>query len=104
MITAGSPALGIIAIILAGLGYAPIYPTIIGVTFSKFDPSLYGSIFGIIFAIGLLGATIVPNIIGNLSVEATIQQSLFIACIMAVILVIISLFIGSIGKSTTNLS
>jgi len=40
----------------------------VGVTFAKFEPRLYGSIFGIIFAIGLLGGTFVPQIVGNLSV------------------------------------
>lgn len=94
-----SPVLGIVAIILAGLAFAPIFLTVTGVTFSKFDPSLYGTIFGIIFSIGLLGGTFVPKIIGNLSVDSTIQESLLIAGIMAAILLIISLFIGKVGKA-----
>ncbi len=98
MILAKSPVLGIVAVLLVGLAFAPIFPTIVGVTFSKFDPSLYGSIFGIIFAVGLLGGTFVPKFIGNLSVGSTVQQSLPIAAIMAGILFIISLFIGRVGK------
>jgi fucose permease len=98
MIVAGSPVWGIVAVLLAGLAFAPIFPTIIGVTFAKFDASLYGSIFGIIFAVGLLGGTFVPKFIGNLSVGSTVQQSLSIAAIIAAILFIISLFIGRIGK------
>ena len=98
MMVAGSPALGIVAVIVAGLAFAPIFPTIVGVTFSKFEPSLYGSIFGIMFSIGLLGATFVPNIIGNLIVDSTVQQSLVIAAIMAAILIILSLFIGRVGR------
>ena len=97
MFVAKSPALGIFAVVLAGLAFAPIFPTIVGVTFGKFNPSLYGSIFGIIFSIGLLGGTFVPNIIGNLSVGATVQHSLLIPAIMAGILVVISLFIGTVG-------
>jgi len=68
------------------------------VTFSKFDSSLYGTIFGIIFAVGLLGGTFIPKMIGNLSVGSTVQQSLPIAAILAGILLVISLFIGKIGK------
>lgn len=98
MILTKSPALGIIAIILAGLAFAPIFPTIVGVTFNKFDPGLYGTIFGIIFSVGLLGGTFVPKIIGNLSRGSTVQQGLLIAGVMAVILIIISLFIGRVGK------
>ena len=90
--------MGIIAVLLAGLAFAPIFPTIVGVTFAKFDPSLYGSIFGIIFSIGLFGGTFVPKYIGNLSVGSTVQQSLPIAAIMAGILLVISLLIGKVGK------
>jgi len=102
MIVAKSPVLGIVAVLLVGLAFAPIFPTIVGVTFAKFDPSLYGSIFGIIFAVGLLGGTFVPKFIGNLSVGSTVQQSLPIAAVMAGILFIISLFIGRVGKPKTD--
>jgi len=98
MIVANSPALAIVAILLAGLAFAPIFPTIVGVTFAKFDSSLYGSIFGIIFAVGLLGGTFVPKIIGNLSVDSTVQQSLPIAAVMAGILFVIALIMGKVGK------
>ncbi len=98
MIYAKSPAWGIFAVLLAGFAFAPIFPTIIGITFAKFDSGLYGSIFGIIFSVGLLGGTFIPKLIGNLSVGSTIQQSLSIAAIMATILLAISLFIGRIGK------
>lgn len=98
MIIANSPVLAIIAILVAGLAFAPIFPTIVGVTFAKFDSSLYGSIFGIIFAVGLLGGTFVPKFIGNLSVGSTVQQSLWIAAAMAGILFVIALIMGKVGK------
>ncbi len=98
MRVSSGPVLAIAAVLLAGLAFAPIFPTVVGVTFAKFDASLYGSIFGIIFAVGLLGGTFVPKFIGNLSVGSTVQQSLVIPAVMAGILFIISLFIGKIGK------
>ena len=99
MIVTKSPTLAIAAIILTGLAFAPIFPTIVGVTFAKFEPRLYGSIFGIIFAIGLLGGTFVPKWVGNLSVGSTVQQSLVIPAVMAGILFLLSLVIGRIGKA-----
>ncbi len=98
MILTKSPGLAIVSILLTGLAFAPIFPTVTGVTFSKFEPRLYGSIFGIIFAIGLLGATFVPKFIGSLSVGHSVQGSLPVAAIMAGILFITSLFIGRVGK------
>jgi fucose permease len=102
MIFAKTPAMGIFAVLIVGLAFAPVFPTITGLTFAKFNPGLYGSIFGIIFAVGLLGGTFVPKFIGNLSVGSTVQQSLFIAAIIASILIIISLIIGLVGKSNTD--
>jgi fucose permease len=98
MIVTKSPALAIVAILLTGLAFAPIFPTIVGVTFAKFEPALYGSIFGIIFAVGLLGATFVPKFIGNMSVGRSVQASLPIAAVAAAVLFVISLFIGRVGK------
>lgn len=98
MILTNSAVVAIVAVILTGLVFAPIFPTIIGVTFAKFEPNLYGSIFGIIFAVGLLGGTFVPKFIGSLSAGATVQQSLYIAVAMAAFLFVIALFIGRVGK------
>ena len=98
MILTKSPLLALVAIVLTGLVFAPIFPTIVGVTFAKFEPALYGSIFGIIFAVGLLGATFVPKFIGNMSVGRSVQGSLPIAAVMAGLLFVISLFIGRVGK------
>jgi fucose permease len=94
MITTSSAATAMAAVVLTGLVFAPIFPTIIGVTFAKFEPKLYGSIFGIMFSVGLLGATFVPKIVGNLSEGGTVQQSLYIVLGMAVALFVISLGLG----------
>jgi fucose permease len=97
MIITKNPTLALGSILVTGLVFAPIFPTIVGITFAKFEPSLYGSIFGIIFAIGLLGATFVPKFIGNLSVGRSVQGSLPVAAVMAGVLFFISLFIGRVG-------
>jgi len=98
LIISKTPGLAILGVIIAGLAFAPIFPTIVGITFAKFDQSLYGSIFGIIFAAGMLGGTFVPKLIGNLSTGSTVQQSLPIAAVIAVVLLFISMVIGRIGR------
>lgn len=98
MVLTKTPTIAILAILLTGLAFGPIFPNIVGITFAKFDPKLHGSIFGIIFTVGLLGSTFVPNFVGNLSAGGeTVQQSLLIAAVMAGILLIIAWFIGRIG-------
>jgi len=82
--------------ILAGLFFAPCFPTTVGVTFAKFSPEIYGSVFGIIFAIGLAGAVIVPKAIGNLAKGSSVQKSLKLLIPACVLLVILALALGRI--------
>ena len=102
MVWTQSVALAILAVVVVGLAFAPIFPTIVGVTFSKFDASQYGSIFGIIFSIGLLGGTFVPAWIGNLSATGTVQGGLKIAAAMAALLILVTPLLGATGKKTSR--
>ena len=99
MVFTQSPALAIAAIVVMGLAFAPIFPTLVGVTFAKFDSSQYGSIFGIMFAVGLLGATFVPKWIGDLSAGGTVQDGLKVAAGMALLLVLVAPTLG-VGRKT----
>jgi predicted MFS family arabinose efflux permease len=99
MVFTQSPAVAIAAIVVMGLAFAPIFPTLVGVTFAKFDSSQYGSIFGIMFAVALLGATFVPKWIGDLSAGGTVQDGLKVAAGMAVLLVIVAPTLG-VGRKT----
>jgi fucose permease len=98
IVCTANPKLATLAVLVTGLAFAPMFPTIVGVTFSKYDAGLYGSIFGIIFSIGLLGSMILPKLIGSLSVNKTVQQSLPITAIMAGVLLIIALLMGRAYK------
>jgi fucose permease len=98
MVWTQSAAFAILAIVLAGLAFAPIFPTVVGVTFAKFESSQYGSIFGIVFAIGLLGGTFVPKWIGNLSAAGTVQGGLKVAAVMALLLLLVSPLLGAAGR------
>jgi fucose permease len=79
---------------LAGLAFAPCFPTTVGVTFGKFTPAVYGSVFGIIFAVGLAGAVIIPKAIGNLAKGSSVQKSLKLLLPACVLLIILSLVLG----------
>lgn len=82
--------------ILAGLAFAPCFPTTVGVTFSKFSTEVYGSVFGIIFAVGLAGAVIIPKMMGNAAKGASIQKSLKLLLPACLILVILAIILGKI--------
>ncbi|UCF42533.1 MAG: MFS transporter [Planctomycetota bacterium] len=80
----------------AGLAFAPCFPTTVGVTFAKFEPAVYGSVFGIIFAIGLLGAVIVPKAIGNYAKGSSVKRSLKLLIPACIALIVLALILGKL--------
>jgi len=79
----------------AGLAFASVFPTIVGVTYSK-HPENFGSVFGIIFAVGLLGAVIAPKAIGNLARGSSVQKSLKLLVPASVVLIVLAFVLGRI--------
>ena len=78
--------------VLAGLAFAPCFPTTVGVTFAKFSPEIRGSVFGIIFAAAMFGGVVAPKAIGNLEKRSSVQKSLKLlipACIFLTFLAIV---------------
>ena len=93
MMTVKSVQLAWLLAVLAGLFFAPCFPTIVGVTYSK-HPENFGSVFGITFAVGLLGAVIIPKAIGNLAKGSSVQKSLKLLIPACGLLVILALVLG----------
>jgi len=85
-----SKNVGAACIILTGVAFAPIFPTVLGYTFSKISPDNFGSAFAIMFAIGLFGGTTVPKAIGNFAEGKTIQKSMIILVATAGVLAAVS--------------
>lgn len=81
--------------VCAGLAFAPCFPTIVGVTYSK-HPVNFGSVFGIIFAVGLLGAVVVPKAIGNMAKGSSIQKSIKLLIPACILLVILAIVLGKV--------
>jgi len=85
-------------VFVAGLASAPFFPTIVGITFAKFSPEVYGSVFGIIFAGALLGGATIPKAIGNLAKGSTVQKGLKLLIPACVVLVVLALVLGELPR------
>ena len=96
MVATSSKSIAGLAIIVTGLAFGPIFPTVVGVTFAKLDASLYGSAFGIIFAVGLLGGSTLPAAIGSMAKGKSIKKSLPIAMVAAAVLFVIAIILGRV--------
>ncbi len=85
-----------ICVILLGLLFAPIFPTIAGLMFARVPGEMAGTGFSIIFAIGLLGAIFVPAWMGSISSGEgkTIKDSMIVAAVVAILLVVLSGVMG----------
>ena len=86
-------------VFIAGLASAPFFPTIVGITFAKFSPEVYGSVFGIIFAGALLGGATIPKAIGNLAKGSTVQKSLKLLIPACIILIVLTLVLGALPQA-----
>ena len=78
----------------AGLASAPFFPTIVGITFAKYSPEIYGSVLGIIFAGALLGGATVPKAIGNLAKGSSVQKSMRLLAPLCLLLAVLALILG----------
>lgn len=96
MIASNSKTLSAALVFFTGFCFGPLFPTVVGVTFSKIDPSLYGSAFGIIFAIGLLGGSTLPAAIGIYSQGKPVKKSFPIAMGAALILFVLAIVLGKV--------
>jgi fucose permease len=83
-------------VFVAGLASAPFFPTIVGITFAKYSPDVYGSVFGIIFAGALLGGAIVPKAIGNLARGSSLQKSMRLLAPLCFLLAVLALILGAL--------
>ena len=87
--------------VCAGLAFAPVFPTVVGVTYDK-HPLNFGSVFGIIFAVGLFGGVMVPKAVGNLSKGSSIQKSLKLLVPLCAGLLVLALILGRLEGITTG--
>ena len=83
------------SVILAGLVFAPIFPTTIGVAFQHFDEAQRGTLFGVIFALGLIGASTIPAWIGKLARDKSVRSGLSILRVTAIALAVIAALLGA---------
>jgi len=83
-----------VLMIILGFCYAPIFPTTVGVTFSRYSRDVYGTVFGLIFAIGLLSASVFPTLIGTISKRKTIQLGFAVLALASVVLAILAGIMG----------
>jgi fucose permease len=63
MILSGNIYLSILGVLIAGLAYAPVFPTALGTVGEHFRGYL-ATVMGVVIAIGFLGPTLVPFLIG----------------------------------------
>lgn len=80
-------------VILAGIIFGPIFPTIMAVLLGHFDPSLHGRAVGLLFAVGGLGWSVLPMLIGAYARRTSVQRAFLLAAASAVGLSVVALIL-----------
>ncbi len=88
MVGAKNANAAVVAMLITGFVLGPIFPTLVGVTFSK--TGVESEVFGMIFAIGLLGGIVTPRVMGGFSAGGHIRKGIQVLAGLAVALVVIS--------------
>jgi predicted MFS family arabinose efflux permease len=97
-----SVTIGYFLSVLAGLAAAPMFPSIVGMTFSKYDRKYYGSIFGMIFAIGLFFAGLLMQVIGNVANKSSVQAGLKIPIVIALVMILVTIVLNKAKAKPLN--
>jgi fucose permease len=79
------------SVIVAGLVFGPIFPTVMALLLGHFPRSLHGRAVGLFFALGGLGWTAIPMLIGAYAQRTSVQRGFVMAAASAVGLCAIAL-------------
>lgn len=83
----------LIGAVLAGLAFAPVYPTILAVAADR-HPRQAATIFGFLFAAGLVGGMIVPWAVGRVAEAYGMQAGMALPVAGAAAVAILAFFVG----------
>ncbi len=78
----------IVAVVVIGLCYGPIFPTTAGITSSLF-PEIFGTIFGLLMAAGFTGSMILPAAIGYVAKASTVKAGIWLLPVSAFLLLVV---------------
>jgi MFS transporter, FHS family, glucose/mannose:H+ symporter len=92
---ARTPAMA--AAVVIGLGFAPVYPTILAVVGETFD-ALTGTAFGIVLAVGLAGGMIAPWLAGRIAESSGLRQGLVVPVVNCILIIVLMYFIVRLRK------
>jgi fucose permease len=73
-------------ILLAGALLGPIFPTLVGLLFRKFEVSEHGTAYGAMFAIGSSGSALLAPLIGMYARRHSVRTALRIPLVLALLL------------------
>lgn len=90
MVVSRGAGLAMLLVVLAGLVFGPIFPTLLAVLLGHFDKLLHGRAVGLLFAIGGIGWTTIPILIGTYAQRTTVQRGFTVAVATAICLVAVA--------------
>jgi len=101
LLLAGTVTVAALGVVLIGLSFASIYPTILGLAGSRFE-EYSGTVFGILFAIALTGGMTLPWTVGQIAQTRNLRLALSLPALNALMIFVLQLLIPKTARYSAH--
>ncbi|MBI3697862.1 MAG: MFS transporter [Acidobacteria bacterium] len=101
LLLASNATIAAVGVVLIGLGFASIYPTILGLAGSLFEGHS-GTVFGILFAIALVGGMTMPWAVGQLAGARGLRMAMTVAVGNCLMIFLLELLVDRLSQKGHN--
>lgn len=97
MIVSRSPLKAAAGVIVTGLAFGPIFPTVVSVMLSHIPPGIAGSGFGMVSSLSFIGGVFLPAAVGVRSRNATIRTGLILVLFVTLVLLAVTSLLNAMA-------
>ncbi len=101
LLLAGTVTVAALGVVLIGLSFASIYPTVLGLAGSRFE-EYSGTVFGILFAIALTGGMTLPWTVGQIAQARNLRLALVVPALNALMIFVLQLLIPKTARYSAH--
>jgi fucose permease len=101
LLLAGTVTVAALGVVLIGLSFASIYPTVLGLAGSRFE-EYSGTVFGLLFAIALTGGMTLPWAVGQIAQTRNLRLALSLPALNALMIFVLQLLIPKTARYSAH--
>jgi fucose permease len=95
---ARTPTAGASGLLLLGMCFGPIFPTLVAILYESVDKRVHGTAYGAMFSIGSVGSLVLPPVIGTYARKKSVQRAMRIPLVVALLLALATVLLGLVRE------